>query len=151
MACAPSKDSDQPGHPPSLISVFAVCMKKAWILRYPWSAQRRLWSDWTDVQANLSLRWPYSHFVGFVMRWLTWNCNLSPTTELSYGPQLGIKLKLKVKCVYSKEIIFKKKNCIFKYWNTLKTQHLIQCQFLPEDQNQNVLAYGYPDVAEILE
>ena len=20
------------------------------------------------------------------------------------------------------------------YWNTLKTQHLIQCQFLPEDQ-----------------
>ena len=25
MACAPSKDSDQPGHPPSLIRVFAVC------------------------------------------------------------------------------------------------------------------------------
>ena len=24
MACAPSKDSDQPGHPPSLIRVFAV-------------------------------------------------------------------------------------------------------------------------------
>ena len=27
MACAPSKDSDQPGHPPSLISVFAVHLK----------------------------------------------------------------------------------------------------------------------------
>ena len=25
MTCAPSEDSDQPGHPPSLISVFAVC------------------------------------------------------------------------------------------------------------------------------
>ena len=24
MTCAPSKDSDQPGHPPSLIRVFAV-------------------------------------------------------------------------------------------------------------------------------
>ena len=25
---------------------FAVCMKKAWVLSYPLSAQRRLWSDW---------------------------------------------------------------------------------------------------------
>ena len=24
MACAPTEDSDQPGHPPSLIRVFAV-------------------------------------------------------------------------------------------------------------------------------
>ena len=54
--CAPSEDSDQPGHPPSLIRVFAVRMKKAWVLSYPLSAQRRLWSDWA-----------HSHFVGFVM------------------------------------------------------------------------------------
>ena len=40
--CAPSEDSDQPGHPPSLIRVFAVRMKKTWILSYPLSAQRRL-------------------------------------------------------------------------------------------------------------
>ena len=26
MACAPSEDSDQPGHPPSLIRVFAMCL-----------------------------------------------------------------------------------------------------------------------------
>ena len=44
--CAPSEDSDQPGHPPSLISVFAVRMKKPWDLNYTLSAQRRLWSDW---------------------------------------------------------------------------------------------------------
>ena len=25
MACVPNEDSDQPGHPPSLIRVFAVC------------------------------------------------------------------------------------------------------------------------------
>ena len=42
MACAPSKDSDQPGHPPSLIRVFAVRVKKAQDLSYPLSAQRRL-------------------------------------------------------------------------------------------------------------
>ena len=34
---------------------------------YPLSAQRRLCSDWADAQADLSLRWPHSHFVGFVM------------------------------------------------------------------------------------
>ena len=66
--CAPSEDSDQPGHPLSLIRVFAMRMKKAWVLSYPLSAQRRLWSDWADAQADLSLRWAHSHFVGIVMR-----------------------------------------------------------------------------------
>ena len=73
MAFAPSEDSDQPEHPPSLIRVFAIHMKKAWVLSYPLSAQQRLWSDWTDAQADLSLRWAHSHFVGFVMRRL--KCN----------------------------------------------------------------------------
>ena len=54
--CAPSEDSDQPGHPPSLIRVFAVRMKKPWVLSFHLSAQRRLWSDWADAQADLSLR-----------------------------------------------------------------------------------------------
>ena len=42
MNCAPSEDSDQPGHPPSLIRVFAVRMKKPWVLSYQLSAQRKL-------------------------------------------------------------------------------------------------------------
>ena len=57
MICAPSEDSDQPGHPPSLIRVCAVRLKQNWLLSYPLSAQRRLWSDWADAQADLSLRW----------------------------------------------------------------------------------------------
>ena len=73
---APSEDSDQPGHPPCLIRVFAVRMKKAWVLSYPLSAQRRLWSDWADAQADLSLRWAHSHFVGFVMKRLKWLCEV---------------------------------------------------------------------------
>ena len=46
------------------VRVFAVRMKKAWVLNYPLSAQRRLWSDWAD----LSLRWAHRSFCGFVMR-----------------------------------------------------------------------------------
>ena len=57
MACAPSEDSDQPGHPPSLIRVFTVRLKKAWVLSYPMSAQ-----------ADLNLRWAHSHCVVFFMR-----------------------------------------------------------------------------------
>ena len=60
---ADSEDSDQ---------IFTVCMKKALVLIYPFSAQRRLWSDWADSQADLSLRWAHTHSVGFVMSWLIW-------------------------------------------------------------------------------
>ena len=60
------------GHPPSLIRVFAVYMKKASVLSYALSAQRRLWSDWADGQAYLSCRGVHSHFVGFVVRRLIW-------------------------------------------------------------------------------
>ena len=41
MTCAPSEDSDQLGHPPSLIRVFAVRMKKSWVLTYQLSAQSK--------------------------------------------------------------------------------------------------------------
>ena len=65
--CVPGEDSDQPGHPPSLIRIFAICMKNAWVLSYPLSAQRRLWSDSADAQADLRLRW--------VHRSLCWFCH----------------------------------------------------------------------------
>ena len=58
--CAFSEDTDQPGHPPSLISVFAVSMKKACALSYQMNAQRRLWSAWASAQADLSLRWVHA-------------------------------------------------------------------------------------------
>ena len=65
MACADSEDSDQPGHLPSLIRFFAVRIKKDWVLSYPLSAQQRLWSDWADAQADLSLRWAHMPFCCF--------------------------------------------------------------------------------------
>ena len=64
MTCAPSEDSGQPGHPPSLIRVFAVHMKKAWVLCYPLSAHRSLWANWADAHR---LIWVFAgrtcHFV----------------------------------------------------------------------------------------
>ena len=62
-----NKVSVRPAKTQISLRVFAVRMKKAWVLSYPLSAQRRLWSDWADAQADLSLRWAHTHFVGFVM------------------------------------------------------------------------------------
>ena len=42
MTFVPSENLDQSGHSPSLIRVFAVCMKATWVLSYPLCAQRRL-------------------------------------------------------------------------------------------------------------
>ena len=66
MICASSEDFDQPGHPPSLIRVFAVRMKKPWVLSYPLSTQWRL------IRLGGCPGWSESllgshHFVGFVM------------------------------------------------------------------------------------
>ena len=45
--------------------VFAIRMKEHWVLSYPLSAQRRLWSDWADAQADLSFRWAHMPFRWF--------------------------------------------------------------------------------------
>ena len=83
--CALSEDPYQPGHLPSLIRVFVVRMKKAWVLSYSLSAQRRIWSDWADAQADLSLRWAHSHFVVFVMSRLKL---FFVIFQLNFGPWL---------------------------------------------------------------
>ena len=63
MICAPSEDSDQPGHLPSLISLhFRLMGSLGPIL--PSGRQRRLRSDWEDTQADLTSR----DFVGFVVQ-----------------------------------------------------------------------------------
>ena len=69
MACAPSEDSDQPGYLPSLITVFAVRFKKAWVLSYPLSTQRRLiWVFAGRTVILLVLSWGGSNVNG----WKNW-------------------------------------------------------------------------------
>ena len=65
-------------------------MKKHWSLNYQWSAKWRLWSDWADAEADLSLRWAHSHFVGFVMRRL----NSSSSAWCHLPGYLGMQLHL---------------------------------------------------------
>ena len=90
MAVRPAKTQISLGIRP-VWSVFAVPMKKAWVLSYPLSAQQRLWSDWADAKADLSLCWAHTHFVGFVMSQLILDMTYIPylvilvaNTDVSY-------------------------------------------------------------------
>ena len=65
MTRAPSEDSDQPGYPPSLNKVFAVRSMESWGPTVSSCGQRKLWSDWADAQADLSLRWAHMSFCWF--------------------------------------------------------------------------------------
>ena len=69
LLCLPSRKGSAMKVGPFL-RVFAVRMKIAWGLSYPFCAHWRLWSDWADAQADLSLRSAHKHFFGFIMRWL---------------------------------------------------------------------------------
>ena len=67
------EDSDQPGHPPSLIRVFAVGMKKAWVLSYSQSI-----SEYSDQTGRMPrLIWVFAgrtcQYVDFVRRRLKYN------------------------------------------------------------------------------
>ena len=77
---------------PSLVRVFAVRLKKAWVLSCPLSAQQRLWSDWADAQADLSLRWAHSHFVfwGSMLTKLQWLHN-NLTSWINYPKGLWLQ------------------------------------------------------------
>ena len=85
VVSAPSEDSDQPEHPPSLIRVVAVRMKIHWVLNYPLRAQQRLWSEWVDAQADLNLRWAHRSFC--------WFCH-EVAQMLSFNKKYGKPIKL---------------------------------------------------------
>ena len=70
----------------SLVRVFAVRSTGSQGPKLSSCGQRRLWSDWADAQAGLSLRWAHTHFVGFVMSWLIWYLDDTQTTESELLP-----------------------------------------------------------------
>ena len=115
MTCAPREDSNQPGHPPSLISVFAVSLEISWVLSYSLIAQRRLWSDWAYAQAYPSLR--RAHVILLVL-----SCACSFLIFSFYNKKMKhlmhISLRNKKKrdkfCV-SQRLVFS----VDSYWNSL--------------------------------
>ena len=62
MTYVSGEDSDQLGHPPSLIRVFNVRSIGSWGPNVSSYGQQRLWSDWVDAQADLSLCCAHSSF-----------------------------------------------------------------------------------------
>ena len=86
MTWVPSKDSDQPGHSPSLIRVFAVHMKKHWAFNYLLSTSEDY--DQTERMPRLIgvLTGCTCHFAGFVMRqlkyeWLIQSARIEDSTR----------------------------------------------------------------------
>ena len=112
---APSEDSDQPGHPPSLIRVFAVRMKKAWLLSYPLSAQRRL-IRLGRCPSDLSLRLAHTHFVGFVVMRLIFpsispkSLSISSVNLMTFCPAGYINIQYTKICKCLQSIDSKKPN-----------------------------------------
>ena len=113
MACAPSEDSDQPGHLPSLIRVFAVHMKKAGVFSYPLSAQRRLWSDWVDAQADLSLFWAYMVMIVFAIFFL--NPSM-PSNPFFMGPRQTVQTQR------TRHLISAASDVCFSTWISIKNK-----------------------------
>ena len=58
MTVCPAK-TDQPGHPPSPIRVFAVRSMRSLGPKLSSCGMRRLCSDWADAHGDLSLRWAH--------------------------------------------------------------------------------------------
>ena len=84
MACAPSEDSDQPGHPPSLIKSLLSAWKKLGSLATHWAHSKD--SDQTGWMPRLIRVFAgrTCHFVGFVMREAMecWSCRALFTRAL---------------------------------------------------------------------
>ena len=104
--CAPSEDSDQPGHPPSLIRVFAVRFMGSQEPKLSSCGQRRLirlgrcpgWSE-SSLGAH-SLCWFY-HVAAHILRefktqhfTLTFSCSWLPWYSLSLSLSLYIYMLL---------------------------------------------------------
>ena len=62
-----------------------IRMKKHWILSYPVSAQRRLWSDWAGAKADLRLRLAHMPFCLF--------CHVAAQMYVEFDPSPAKKTK----------------------------------------------------------
>ena len=78
MTCAPSEDSDQPGHPPSLSRVFDVCSMGSYGPKVS-SCGHSKDSDQTGRMPRMiwDFAGPTDHFVGFVVRRLIYYRNIT--------------------------------------------------------------------------
>ena len=117
------EDSDQPGHPPSLIRVFAVHMKKALVLSYPLSAQRRLWSDWGMPRLIWVFAWRT-----VILLVLSWGGSFIQAFPLPLNRNSRQSKSIAVLSYWSNRNRFpktnKRKTVIDRTWNTAKRKSI---------------------------
>ena len=70
IACAPREDSDQPGHPPSLISLRCALSGVAKDPNFLHTDSEYLDQTGRMPRLTWDFAWRTCHFVGFVVRWL---------------------------------------------------------------------------------
>ena len=157
MTCAPSEDSDQSVHPPSLISL-RYPHEDSWVLSYPLSAQRRLWSDWTDAQADLSLRWVHMSFCWFCctaaqIKFLLTNGGKDGNGEeeaagvvpLMWWPIIAAIIFTPATVIsWKSNLIYQQKSCkdycIYVYEKKKKTGHSVKEPFTPKAMPSSTLS-----------
>ena len=84
-----------------------IRMKKHWVLIYPLSAQRRLWSDWADAQVDLSLRCAHISFCWFCHETAhLYVCPAGVTFFLSFSFPLGVGGRLRIVIAASLDFSF---------------------------------------------
>ena len=109
-----------------------VCAQRR--LKSAWASaqcgQRRLWSDyWAGVQADHSLRWAHSHFVGFVMsRLIYWLIHTDFQIHEIFPSRLANpinKLVLRIRLFIGFATLLRNNSCIWKsMWLNLYIQEL---------------------------
>ena len=133
--CSTSEDSDQPGHPPSLIRVFAVRMKKPWVLTH---LAHREDSDQTGRMPRLI--WNFS---GRTVTLMVLSCTGSIVMQCSvFVPEL---LKIKSRNLWiHRSVLWLVFVCVFPTLRLLQTFHtrgvlkLMIQQWSPSPTRNNV-------------
>ena len=135
---AHSKDKDQPGHPPSLIRVFAVRSIGSEGPKLSSVGQWRLWSDWVDAQADLSLSLGAQSFCWFcheAAHIITYGIDVKSSNSVFWSTDLMCK---KAKVVLGRAILWNHHNltgdghtthnlvCDWSNFSLLQTKHGVQ-------------------------
>ena len=89
----------------------------AWVLSYPLSAKGRLWPDWADAQADLSLRWAHMPLYWFCHEMAQMWSNNENRAWSFFSLSLSLFFRLLTTCLQF--IATNSSNCI--YSGTLKT------------------------------
>ena len=124
MACAPSEDSDQPGHPLSLNQESWLCTH--WVAKGPrfLHADSEDWSDLADAQADLSLRWAHMP--------LCWFCHEAAQIKQSAVKQQEVSglsaYILKMFWCYKAPCVYTIQNLSQSMTKTIKSQRPTQTQ-----------------------